>query len=108
MSTDLAQLVTGLAQRARGASLVLATASTETKNAALRRLADLIDRSHGALLAANAQDLASPEAAALTPAARARLTLPPARLQHLAESVREVAALPDPVGDAYIINVAFD
>src|SRR5204862_2647575 len=41
----------------------------------------------------------SPEAAALAPAARDRLTLNPARLKHLAESVREVAALPDPVGD---------
>ncbi|MBS0662452.1 MAG: glutamate-5-semialdehyde dehydrogenase [Verrucomicrobia bacterium] len=99
MSSDLAQLVTGLAQRARAASLALATASTEAKNAALRRLADLIDRSHPALLAANAQDLASPEAAALTAAARDRLTLNAARLLHLAESVREVAALPDPVGD---------
>ncbi|MDB6168534.1 MAG: glutamate-5-semialdehyde dehydrogenase, partial [Verrucomicrobia bacterium] len=62
-------------------------------------LAGSIDRSGAALLEANARDLASPEAAALTPAARDRLTLTPARLKHLAESVREVAALPDPVGD---------
>jgi len=99
MSADLVQLVTSLAQRARAASLVLATASTTAKNAALSRLAGLIDSSHAALLAANAQDLASPEAAALSPAARDRLTLNPARLTQLAESVREVAALPDPVGD---------
>ncbi len=99
MSADLVQLVTSLAQRARAAALGLATAPTAAKNAALTKLADLIDASHPALLAANAQDLASPEAAALTPAARDRLTLNPARLKHLAESVREVAALPDPVGD---------
>ena len=99
MSADLVQLVTSLAQRARAASLVLATAPTAVKNAALGRLAGLIDASHGALLAANAQDLASPAAAALTAAARDRLTLTPARLQHLAESVREVATLPDPIGD---------
>ena len=99
MSADLVQLVTSLAQRARAAALGLATAPTTAKNAALMQLATLIDAAHPALLAANAQDLASPEAAALAPAARDRLTLNSARLQHLAESVREVAALPDPVGD---------
>jgi len=99
MSADLAQLVTTLAQRARAASFVVATAPTALKNAALARLAGLIDASHPALLAANVQDLASPEAAALIPAARDRLTLTPVRLQHLADSVRAVAALPDPVGD---------
>ena len=99
MSADLAQLVTTLAQRARAASFVVATAPTALKNAALARLAGLIDASHPALLAANVQDLASPEAAALIPAARDRLTLTPVRIQHLADSVRAVAALPDPVGD---------
>ena len=99
MPSDLAQLVTSLAQRARAASFVVATAPTALKNAALARLAALIDAAHPALLAANTQDLDSAEAAALAPAARDRLTLTPARLQHLAESVRAVAALPDPVGD---------
>jgi glutamate-5-semialdehyde dehydrogenase len=99
MSADLAQLVTALARRARAASLVLATVPAAAKDDALRRLADLIDASHPALLAANARDLASPEAAALNAAARDRLTLDPKRLQHLAASVREVVALPDPVGE---------
>jgi glutamate-5-semialdehyde dehydrogenase len=98
MSADLASLVTSLAQRARAASLVLATAPTAAKNTALAKLADLIDSSHPALLAANAQDLASPEAAALAPAGRERLTLSSAKLSQLAQSVREVIALPDPVG----------
>ena len=98
MSADLASLVTSLAQRARAASLVLATAPTAAKNAALAKLADLIDASHATLLAANAKDLASPEAAALAPAGRERLTVTPAKLTHLAQSVREVIALPDPVG----------
>jgi glutamate-5-semialdehyde dehydrogenase len=98
MSADLDQLVTSLAQRARAASLVLATASTAKKDAALLELARLIDTSHASLLEANARDLASPEAAALNSAARDRLTLDDKRLKHLANSVREVAALPDPVG----------
>ncbi len=98
MSAELVALVTSLAQRARAASLVLANVPTATKNAALSELARLIESSHGSLLAANALDLASPEAAALTPASRDRLTLNAARLAHLAQSVREVVALPDPVG----------
>ncbi len=98
MSADLASLVTSLAQRARAASLVLATAPTTAKDSALAKLADLIDASHAALLAANRTDLASAEAAALTPAGRERLTITPAKLTHLAQSVREVIALPDPVG----------
>ncbi len=99
MTADLTSLVTALAQRARAASLVLATSPTAAKNAALAQLAELIDGAHPALLAANAQDLASPEAAALSVAARDRLTLTPARLTQLAASVRAVIALPDPVGD---------
>ena len=98
MSADLVQLVTSLAQRARAASLALATAERTRKDAALAALADLIEASHPELLAANARDLASPEAAALSAAARDRLTLNESRLRHLATSVREVIALPDPVG----------
>jgi glutamate-5-semialdehyde dehydrogenase len=95
----LVQLITSLAQRARAASLVLATAPRTKKDAALIKLAELIDASHALLLLANQRDLASSEATALTPAARDRLTLNEKRLKQLADSVREVAALPDPVGD---------
>ncbi len=98
MSSELTSLVTALAQRARAASLVLATAPRAKKDIALTALADLIDASHAVLLDANASDLASPEAAALSPAARDRLTLDEKRLRHLSASVREVVALPDPVG----------
>lgn len=99
MSAELVQLVTSLAQRARAASFVLATAPTAKKNAALDQLAQLIDASHAVLLEANARDLASPEAAALSAAARDRLTLNEKRLRQLAVSVREVTSLPDPVGE---------
>jgi glutamate-5-semialdehyde dehydrogenase len=98
MSGDLGQLVTSLAQRARAASFTLATTPRAAKDAALLRLAALLEESTAELLAANARDLASPEAAALTAAARDRLTLNEDLLRHLAESVRQVAALPDPVG----------
>jgi glutamate-5-semialdehyde dehydrogenase len=98
MSTDLAQLVTSLAQRARAASLVLATIPRARKDDALEKLADLIEASHFELLEANQRDLLSPEAGALTTSARERLTLNESKLRHLAQSVREVIALPDPVG----------
>ncbi len=98
MSDDLRQLVTGIAQRARAASLVLSSAPSAAKDDALLRLAGLIDGSHPSLLAANKRDLDEAAANGLTEAQIDRLTLTPARLKALAESVREVAALPDPVG----------
>lgn len=96
--SELAQLVTSLATRARAASLSLATAPREKKDAALAKLADLIDASHYTLLEANQRDLLSPEATALTAASRERLTLSEKKLHQLAISVREVIDLPDPVG----------
>jgi len=95
---DLASLVTTLAQRARAASFALATCPTAQKDAALLKLAELIPAAADTLLAANREDLAAAESNGLTPAQIDRLTLTPARLEQLAESVRQVAALPDPVG----------
>ncbi|MCF3650356.1 glutamate-5-semialdehyde dehydrogenase [Synoicihabitans lomoniglobus] len=100
MSVDLANLVTSIAQRARAASHVLATAPSEQKNAALAKLADLLPASADTIFAANQRDLDAAAANGLTPAQIDRLTLTPARLEQLAESVRQVAALPDPVGAA--------
>jgi len=99
VSSELDQLVLGIAQRARAASLVLATTTAQAKNEALLHLADGIAGAQAALLVANRRDLDSAEAHGLTSAQIDRLTLTPARLDHLAESVRQVAALPDPVGD---------
>jgi glutamate-5-semialdehyde dehydrogenase len=97
-SADLAQLVTAIAQRARIASLALATTPSERKNAALLRLAELLPASSSEILAANAKDLAEAQANGLAAHQIERLTLTPAKLAHLATSVAEVAALPDPVG----------
>ena len=98
MSEDLAQLVTGIARRARAASLVLATAPTAQKDAALRALAKLLPAAEAELLAANAKDLAAAEANGLAKHQIERLSLSPAKLAHLAESVLQVAELADPVG----------
>lgn len=99
MSVDLVPMVTDLARRARAASFQLATASTAAKNAALEHLADLLDASHESLLAANRQDLETADSLGLARPQIDRLTLSPSRLSLLARSVREVAALPDPVGE---------
>jgi glutamate-5-semialdehyde dehydrogenase len=98
MSADLATLVTDIARQARAASLVLATAPAAAKDAALLDLAHRIETSTDALIAANIRDLLAAREAALPPAQLDRLTLTPSRLRQLAESVRQVAALPDPVG----------
>ncbi len=99
MSADLVSLVTSIAQRARAASLVLATASTAQKNSALLRLAELIPAAEKELLDANAKDLEAARENGLAAAQVDRLTLNQKRLVQLAESVRQVAALPDPVGE---------
>jgi len=101
MSTapELAAQILAIAQRARAASLALATAPTAAKNAALAALAALLETHAEPLLAANARDLAAATENGLTPAQIDRLTLTPDRLVKLAASVREVAALPDPVGE---------
>ncbi len=95
---DLSALVTQIAVRARAASLVLATAPTAQKNAALRALARLLPAAEAELLAANAVDVEAARAAGLPAASLDRLTLTPARLTHLADSVAQVADLPDPAG----------
>jgi len=99
MPDKLAQQITSLAERARAASLTLATVPTADKNAVLERLADLLTQNIDDLLEANAKDLADAETNGQTPAQIDRLTLTDSRLDKLASSVRQVAALPDPVGE---------
>lgn len=99
MSADLAQLVTSIAQRARAASFTLGTASAAAKNSALLRLADLLAGATLTLLNANQRDVAAAQKHGLTAAQIDRLTLTPIRLSQLADSVRHVASLPDPVGE---------
>jgi glutamate-5-semialdehyde dehydrogenase len=92
--------VAEVCESAKRASHELAVASTEAKNAALARLAELLDARSVEVLEANADDLADERAAGLTPALRDRLTLDESRVSAMAEGVRAIAALPDPVGEA--------
>ncbi len=91
--------VADLGARAKAASRVLATASTEVKDAALLAAADLLLDRHAEILAGNATDVATAEAAGTTATVVDRLRLTDARLQSMATALRKVAALPDPVGE---------
>jgi len=84
---------------AKRAARTLASAPTAAKDAALAATARLLDERADAILEANAADLADERAARLTDALRDRLTLTPARVAAMAEGVRVVAALDDPVGE---------
>jgi glutamate-5-semialdehyde dehydrogenase len=84
---------------AKQASRKLATASTQTKDAALRRIAELLSERKGEVLEANAADLADERAASLTPALRDRLALDEDRVEAMADGVGEIVKLPDPVGE---------
>jgi glutamate-5-semialdehyde dehydrogenase len=84
------------AKRAAG---VLARAETATKDRALERIAGLLDERVDEILEANRADLEDERATALTAALRDRLTLTPERVAAMAEGVRAIIALPDPVGE---------
>jgi glutamate-5-semialdehyde dehydrogenase len=84
---------------AKKAARALASVDTAAKNAALEATARLLEERTAAILEANAADLADEHAAGLSEALRDRLALTPARVAAMAEGVRVVAALDDPVGE---------
>jgi glutamate-5-semialdehyde dehydrogenase len=86
-------------RRAKAASRVLATASTEAKDAALLAAADLLVERSDDLLAANAADVDREQGAGASPTVVDRLRLSPARIDGMAGGLRQVAALADPVGE---------
>jgi glutamate-5-semialdehyde dehydrogenase len=88
-----------LARRAKQASRGLATASTSTKNAALLAAADALEKNTGSILAANAQDVSNAEGAGIAPGLVDRLRLDDGRISAMAGGLRQVATLPDPVGE---------
>ncbi|WP_337880162.1 glutamate-5-semialdehyde dehydrogenase [Rheinheimera sp.] len=90
--------VTEFCQQAKAASLQLAQLSEAEKNAALHAIAQGIENQQQAILAANALDMAAGRDKGLDDAMLDRLLLTPERLLKLAAAVRQVAALPDPVG----------
>ncbi len=98
-STPSGPSLADLGRRAVAASRHLAGASTGAKDAALAAAADLIVRAGDDLMAANAEDVARAERSDTTPTVVDRLRLTPARVEAMAEGLRQVVALPDPVGE---------
>ncbi|WP_314106202.1 glutamate-5-semialdehyde dehydrogenase [uncultured Stenotrophomonas sp.] len=82
----------------RDAAQVLAQLSSEAKAALLTAMADALDADADAILAANARDLSAATEKGTGSAMLDRLALNPARLAGISAALREVAALPDPVG----------
>ncbi len=87
------------ARRARRASHGLALATRATKDQALAAMAEALETSSETILAANAEDVERAESGGTPPNIVDRLRLTPERLEAMAAGLREVAALPDPVGE---------
>jgi glutamate-5-semialdehyde dehydrogenase len=98
VKVDIKQYMAQLGQQARAASRVLARAQTNQKNAALMGIAEAIEQQRDALLEANQQDLEAGRAKGLDDALLDRLELNDERIAAMAEGVRQIVALPDPVG----------
>jgi glutamate-5-semialdehyde dehydrogenase len=88
-----------LGRQARAAAAGMAKASTLMKNAALKRLAQLLRDSHAPLLAANGQDLARARAAGLAEPMVDRLKLTPKVIETCAQGCEQLAAMPDVIGE---------
>ena len=91
--------VAALGVRAKAASRVLALASTETKDAALRAGADALVAATDEILTANAEDVARAQSEGVSPTVIDRLRLDAGRVAGMAAGLRQVAALADPVGE---------
>jgi glutamate-5-semialdehyde dehydrogenase len=94
-----AKSVVDTCREAKDAAHLLARVSTQAKDACLRDLADRIEGSVDALLEANQADVDAARAGELNEALIDRLTLTEARIAEMAKGVREIADLPDPVGE---------
>ena len=92
------ELLESIGTRACAAKSFLACASSDRKNAALTAIADALEARCTEILAANAQDVARAQNAGIAPAFLDRLKLDEKRVSGMADGVRQVVALPDPVG----------
>ena len=96
---EVTAYVEAKARAAKDAARLLALAPTRTKNEALSQMARGLEEKVGAVLDANRSDLERARAAGFTRAFLDRLALTDARVEEMAAGLRQVAALPDPVGE---------
>ncbi len=96
---DIKEQILAMGARALAASRTLSTLSSETKNTILLAMADRLEASGTDILAANALDISAAEENGLSSAMIDRLRLDEQRLSVIADGIRQVASLPDPVGE---------
>jgi glutamate-5-semialdehyde dehydrogenase len=96
--SDAAEYCADLGRRARAAARCLAILKTSEKDAWLLATADALEASDSAIMAANERDVAAATDNGLTATKIDRLRLTPERIKSAADGMRQVAALPDPVG----------
>ena len=96
---DVPALMRRIGADARAAARMLANASTEAKNAALRGSADSLRTRADAILAANRKDMEAGEQKGLSKALLDRLALDDQRIEAMARGLEDIAGLPDPVGE---------
>lgn len=99
MNAEISAAVLDVARRAKIASRALATATRATKDAALHAMADALVAQTEEILGANARDVAAATERGMGAGLVDRLTLTPERIVGIADALREVAGLPDPVGE---------
>jgi glutamate-5-semialdehyde dehydrogenase len=97
--SEIHSAILNMGRKARAASRELVKLSSEQKNTILIAMADEIQAREAIILEANAKDLSTAQEKGLSKAMIDRLTLDAKRLKAVADAVREVAALPDPVGE---------
>lgn len=95
---NIAEYMLQIGKNARDAATILGRSNTQVKNAALAAIADELEAHQPELLAANAQDLAHGKANGLESAMLDRLTLNEKGIAGMIEGLRQVIALPDPIG----------
>jgi len=98
-TNDIHAYMQALGERAREASLAIGRADTGSKNAALLAIADAIDAARATLVEENAKDLEAGRKGGLDAALLDRLELNGDRICAMAEGLRQIATLPDPVGE---------
>ncbi len=101
---DINNYMQDVGEKARAASRILAAASTSEKNSALQAIADDIDQSRDTLIQENRKDMQAGAAKGLDAALLDRLELTQDRIVGIIEGLRQIAALPDPIGEIFNMN----
>lgn len=96
---DIAAYMAEVGQQARQAATAVARSTTAVRNQALLATAEALDAARDELAAANARDLEGGRASGLEAAMLDRLELTPERIDTMIEGLRQVASLPDPIGE---------